>query len=71
MEPLYAISDDHMVINPTLTLVIPFMSVTNSMMTYLPTGSRTAAQHYTVDHLARGSMKNGANSVMPCELQNT
>ncbi len=28
-------------------------------------------QHYTVDHLARGSMKNGANSVMPCELQDT
>jgi len=24
-----------------------------------------------VDHLARGSMKNGANSVMPCELQDT
>ena len=28
-------------------------------------------QHYTVDHLALGSMKNGANSVMPCELQDT
>ena len=25
--------------------------------------------HYTVDHLAQGSMKNGANSEMPCELQ--
>ncbi len=28
-------------------------------------------QHYTVDHLARGSMKNGANSVTQCELQDT
>ena len=28
-------------------------------------------QHYTVDHLAWGSMKNGANSEMPCELQDT
>ena len=28
-------------------------------------------QHYTVDHLALRSMKNGANSVMPCELQDT
>ena len=45
-KPLYATSDHHMVINPTLTLVIPFMSVTNSMMTYLPTGSRTAAQDH-------------------------
>jgi len=24
-----------------------------------------------VDHLAQGSMKNGANSEMPCELQDT
>jgi len=24
-----------------------------------------------VDHLAWGSMKNGANSEMPCELQDT
>ena len=28
-------------------------------------------QHYTVDYLAQGSMKNGANSEMPCELQDT
>ena len=31
----------------------------------------TKTQHYTVDHLARGSMKNGANSVTQCELQDT
>lgn len=31
----------------------------------------TQIQHYTVDHLARGSMKNGANSVTQCELQDT
>jgi len=24
-----------------------------------------------VDHLAQGSMKNGANSELPCELQDT
>ena len=28
-------------------------------------------QHYTVDYLAQGSMKNGANSEMPCKLQDT
>ena len=28
-------------------------------------------KYYTVDHLARGLMKKGANSVMPCELQDT
>ncbi len=32
---------------------------------------KTQIQHYTVDHLARGSMKNGANSVTQCELQDT
>ena len=32
---------------------------------------RILKQHYTVDHLALRSMKNGANSVMPCELQDT
>ena len=33
--------------------------------------SENQIQHYTVDHLAQGSMKNGANSEMPCELQDT
>jgi len=28
-------------------------------------------QHFTVDHLARESMKNGASSVILCELQDT
>ena len=32
---------------------------------------RIQTQHYTVDHLALRLMKNGANSVMPCELQDT
>ena len=32
---------------------------------------RQNAQHYAVDHLARGSMKNAANCVSECELQDT
>ena len=35
------------------------------------TSLKIQIQHYTVDHLAQGSMKNGANSEMPCELQDT
>ena len=35
------------------------------------TSLKTQIQHYTVDYLAQGSMKNGANSEMPCELQDT
>ena len=35
------------------------------------TSLKIQIQHYTVDYLAQGSMKNGANSEMPCELQDT
>ena len=35
------------------------------------TSLKTQIQHYTVDYLAQGSMKNGVNSEMPCELQDT
>ena len=33
--------------------------------------SKALLQAQGVDHLAQGSMKNGANSEMPCELQDT
>ena len=45
-----------------------FALLTKSLWTSV---RESKTQHYTVDHLARGSMKNGANSVMPCELQDT
>ena len=32
---------------------------------------KTCIQHCTVDHLARGSMKNAVNCVSECELQDT
>ena len=34
-------------------------------------GDKREIQHYTVDHLARGSMKNAANCASECELQDT
>ena len=60
----------HLVISPLEGLsAIPFVSLyLLSTRTLL---SENQIQHYTVDHLAQGSMKNGANSEMPCELQDT
>ena len=55
------------VISPWRAVSFPFVSFW-STRTFL---SENQIQHYTVDHLAQGSMKNGANSVMPCELQDT
>ena len=55
------------VISPWRAVSFPFVSFL-STQTFL---SENQIQHYTVDHLAQGSMKNGANSEMPCELQDT
>lgn len=40
-------------------------------LTELLTETNLKIQHYTVDHLARGSMKNAANCASECELQDT
>ena len=59
---------------PTRVLCSPLMGMWKTVLSYEKLTSRKAGnqiQHHTVDHLARGSMKNGANSVTQCELQDT
>ena len=47
------------------------LSIVSFTQSIQMTSLKIQIQHYTVDHLAQGSMKNGANSEMPCELQDT
>ena len=60
-----------------LSCDIPLLGCFNCLIVSLllkafrSTSLKIQIQHYTVDYLAQGSMKNGANSEMPCELQDT
>ena len=60
---------DRVVISPCrAVLTVALLAWTQAFRSY---SLKIQIQHYTVDYLAQGSMKNGANSEMPCELQDT
>ena len=59
---------DQVVISPCWAVLSRFIVSLNKAFRLLRS-LKIQIQHYTVDYLAQGSMKNGANSEMPCELQ--